>query len=65
MVDLLCGHVREKAEIRKELDVEFPGAKPRCFFVRDTKCRKLSLLRYDQEKTSVLLMSQIEKEGDP
>ena len=39
VVDLRCGHTRVIEELRESLDAEFPGKKPRCFFVRDTKCK--------------------------
>ena len=39
VVDLRCGHSREIKEVRKNLEAEFPGKKPRCFFIRDTKCK--------------------------
>ena len=37
VVDLSCGHVKEIGEMKKALEAEFPGERPRCFFVRDSK----------------------------
>ena len=39
VVDLSCGHVKEIGQMRKTLEAEFPGKRPRCFFVRDSQCK--------------------------
>ena len=39
LLNLSCGHLREIKEIRKEIDQEYQGVRPQCFFKIDPKCK--------------------------